>query len=97
MAPEMLQEKKYNEKVGVYSFAIVMSELLTQKPPFDGVKTWDIPDLVIEGKRPELPKKVPTKLRDLVVSCWQANPKKRPTFAAIHEKLKSMQAKIDKL
>jgi serine/threonine protein kinase len=97
MAPEMLQEKKYTEKVDVYSFGIILSEILSMKPPFDGVKTWDIPDLVIEGKRPELPKKLPAKLRDLTVACWHQTPKKRPTFAAIYDKLRAILAKADRL
>lgn len=35
MAPEMIKEKKHTKKVDVYSFAIVMWELLTALTPFD--------------------------------------------------------------
>ena len=35
MAPEMIKEKNHTKKVDVYSFGIVLWELLTALTPFD--------------------------------------------------------------
>jgi len=37
MAPEMIKEKHHTKKVDVYSFGIVLWELLTGKTPFDNM------------------------------------------------------------
>lgn len=37
MAPEILQAKKYSEKVDIYSYAMILLEMVTGKPPFSGM------------------------------------------------------------
>ena len=34
MAPEVITGNKYNEKVDVYSFGIILWEICHEKPPF---------------------------------------------------------------
>lgn len=93
MAPEMFVEgKTYTEKVDVYSFGIMLLEIVTGEDAWSGVKTWDIPDLVIDGKRPPLPK-LSKQLGDLITSCWHHNPKKRPSFRNVLSKLRTVDAK----
>jgi hypothetical protein len=36
--------------------------------------------VVEEGHRPAIPANCPTSLRNLISACWDADPKKRPTF-----------------
>jgi len=49
-----------------------------------------IGDLVMSGKRlplNDLPKDVPSEIRDLITVCWNKNPEKRPSFSG--NKIKS--------
>jgi serine/threonine protein kinase len=56
MAPE-LYEEKYNEKVDVYSFGIVMWELWTSREPYDGMNYHALLHAMTScrGMRPVLP------------------------------------------
>merc|ERR1712137_314327 len=85
MAPEVLQNKPYDESADVYSFGIVLWELLTQEDPFKEVETFSaMIDSVVGGhKRPTIPENCPKKLARLIEVCWDADPKKRPTFSQI--------------
>lgn len=37
MAPELLSNNSYSEKVDVYSFGIVLWEISTRKKPYEGL------------------------------------------------------------
>jgi len=98
------QASSEEEKKGdVYSFAIVVWEMLTRKKPWDNCKTSDeVENLVRQGKREEIPttplKKTNSSggvthlqyfdtLTALVKRCWSQNPADRPHFAAILTKM----------
>jgi serine/threonine protein kinase len=99
MAPEMFEnDKEYTEKVDVYSFAIVLWELVTRCQPYAGMANWDIPNHVGTGARPELlPKHYEPHrgLKDLITACWAAHPKRRPAFDSIASKLRTMRIKLE--
>jgi serine/threonine protein kinase len=86
MAPEILLDKGFDEKSDVYSFGIVLWELFTVEEPYKG-KFTNLEDLVEsiakKGIRPELPKDIPSKMKQLIQSCWNPEPKNRPTFSQI--------------
>jgi serine/threonine protein kinase len=42
MAPEIMKGEKYNEKVDVYSFAMLLVTILTRKDPYDPRKFGNI-------------------------------------------------------
>ena len=54
MAPEILENENigYNYKVDVYSFAILLFEIITRTIPFEGVKSWQVCPIVKAGGRP---------------------------------------------
>ena len=84
MAPESLYGKGYSFPVDVYSFAMVLYELLTFKLPWAGMDPIAVTRaVVIEKKRPKLPK-CPPALQSLITRCWDNNPDERPTFAEIY-------------
>jgi len=83
MAPEILLEKGYDEKADVYSFAIVLWEIFTQEEPYNGeFQSFEelIEGVGLENKRPKIPSDVTYLLRDTIVSCWDKEPTKRPSF-----------------
>lgn len=85
MAPEVLMNKEYDESADVYSFGIVLWELLTGKDPFPNCTTYtDLLDHVVTaGERPAIPDNCPGKLKALIRACWDADPKHRPSFEKI--------------
>merc|ERR1719498_556249 len=96
MAPEVLSGNSYDEKVDVYSFAIVIYELLTRWIPFDGsgLEPVSIAVAVTTGRRPDtryVPTDCPTPLCRAMRSCWSHSPCQRPTFDAVIEILKQTQ------
>jgi serine/threonine protein kinase len=82
MSPEaLLEEEKITEKTDVYSFGLVLWEILTQQALFPEYTDLDVftEDIAKKGVRPILNKQFPL-LDDIVVKCWQRDPTKRPSF-----------------
>ena len=95
MAPEVMHRRKvvYDNKADVYSFAMVMFEILTSKIPWERARTAkDVIFKVLEGKRPpyKLSNKVAqegTEFEALMVQCWDKDPAARPEFKDIMKTL----------
>lgn len=98
-APEMIDSLSYDEKVDVYSFGIVMWELLSCREPFRelrAVSPWLIYRAVVqERQRPPLPTSASVPPRSplyvpLMQECWDQDPLLRPSFTAIVARLRAM-------
>jgi len=87
MAPEMFQTNTYTEKIDVYSFSIVLFELLTGELPYQNENSFSLPVLVTKGLRPTIPKTVPKPWVKLMTQCWNDKPSKRPGFDRIVQQL----------
>lgn len=84
MAPEMIKEKHHTKKVDVYSFGIVLWELLTALTPFDNMTPEQAAFAVCQkNARPPLPPTCPKAFSHLISCCWSRNPDKRPHFDEI--------------
>eukprot|EP01102_Stenamoeba_stenopodia_P014052 TRINITY_DN4636_c0_g2_i1.p1 TRINITY_DN4636_c0_g2~~TRINITY_DN4636_c0_g2_i1.p1 ORF type:complete len:1322 (+),score=264.84 TRINITY_DN4636_c0_g2_i1:1203-5168(+) len=87
LAPEIISKQKYTEKADVYSFGIIIWELLARKVPFAEMEfLWEIQESIVEGKRPEIPP-CPVLYRELIDGCWAGDPEMRPNFDTILQKL----------
>ena len=96
-APEILKAAAYNSKVDVYSFAIVMWELLELGHPFKeyedkyaSLPRLDFFDAIIKGLRPSFPPDCPEDYIKLVTACWATEPEDRPSFDRIADFLTDM-------
>ena len=88
-APEIYQTSTYNNKVDVYSFGMILYELVTDLPPFYKDPPNDIPRLILQEHRPRLKKTVPPNLSMLIEACWNQDPNQRPTFYQIYKLFES--------
>jgi alpha-tubulin suppressor-like RCC1 family protein len=89
MAPEVILHPNYTEKADVFSFGIIMSELMSRQPPYFGVDKKIVAKQVSQNPsyRPAIPKTCPKDWADLMKRCWDHLPNKRPTFNEIIESL----------
>ena len=58
MAPELLRNMKFDEKVDVFAFAVLLWEMFTRKRPYNGYAPVEIRRAVISGERLPIPGKV---------------------------------------
>ncbi len=91
MAPEVIRHEKYGKLVDVYSFGILLLEIVSKKIPFEGVNPMQVAYAVAYfGLRPELPQGTPQDLCQLVKECWRDFPESRPTFAELCHSLRTV-------
>jgi serine/threonine protein kinase len=84
VSPEVFQGKEYTAKCDVYSFAVVLWEILTCEIPWKGLNGAIIVNKVgKKQERPEIPQSCAPRLKSLIQSCWNAVPEERPAFSAI--------------
>jgi serine/threonine protein kinase/2',3'-cyclic-nucleotide 2'-phosphodiesterase (5'-nucleotidase family) len=82
-APEVLLNKKYNEKADVYSFGIVMWEVLTRSTPYPNKNPFNLGIDVIKGERPYIPHDTDARFAEFIQRCWSEKPKERPSMEKI--------------
>ena len=84
MAPEVMLSNNYGTPSDVYSFGCVLYNLITGFPPFPNFQTSGeyIEHVGKKGERPILPE-LDESLHPIIYSCWEQDPKKRPTFHQI--------------
>ena len=88
MAPEVIKHVKYDCRVDVYSFGIILWELFTSKLPYEGMPSLSAAAAVVEhGLRPPLPPDAPPAVTELICRCWAGDPKLRPQFAQVCSEL----------
>lgn len=59
---------------------VILWELVTRQIPFADKSSFAIPVSVIKGERPSIPKTCPSALKKIIKSCWEKNPRNRPTI-----------------
>ena len=86
MAPEVIKGSVYSESSDVFSFGIIMNELVTRIPPYHGTDKKDVAKKVVNNpnyRPPYNKKKVPKDWSDLMKRCWDHDEKKRPNFGEV--------------
>ncbi|KAK6157519.1 hypothetical protein DH2020_011767 [Rehmannia glutinosa] len=80
VAPEVFRNEEYDTKVDVFSFALILQEMIEGCPPFPKRKEIEVAKAYVDNERP------PFKLQ-LIEDCWNQKPSNRPTFKEIILKL----------
>ncbi|KAL8507229.1 hypothetical protein ACS0TY_017953 [Phlomoides rotata] len=93
VAPEVFKNEEYDTKVDVFSFAIILQEMIEGYLPFYSKQDDEVAKSFAEKERP--PFRAPTKfyahgLRQLIEECWNDDPANRPTFKQIIPRLEAI-------
>ncbi|KAM3720743.1 Mitogen-activated protein [Dirofilaria immitis] len=84
MAPEIIKKEPCSEKVDIWSFGVVLWELLTQEIPYKDVDSmaiiWGVGS---NNLSLPIPDTAPEGLKLLLRQCWSIKPQNRPSFSQI--------------
>jgi len=95
MAPEVYRGKRYDEKVDVFGFGLIMyelflSELVIVKVLMQARRPSEMHHMlkkharsVAKGHREEIPFHWPQPVKKLIEDCWHQNPQERPRMADV--------------
>ena len=94
MAPEVLDGNHYGPKSDVYSYGILMYEVVTgQRAYSDELKKKHFnffsfgAKIIHENKRPQFTSPIKPGIQQLIERCWSGNPRERPSFRELFNKL----------
>jgi len=93
MAPEVAASRPYGASAEVYSFAVILWQLLSHEKPFGGLDMSSFKRLVVEQHhRPPLRKGWPPQLGALLQQCWHKEPTLRPPMREVCRRLRDLVA-----
>ncbi|XP_055468680.1 hepatocyte growth factor receptor isoform X2 [Psammomys obesus] len=91
MALESLQTQKFTTKSDVWSFGVLLWELMTRgAPPYPDVNTFDITIYLLQGRRLLQPEYCPDPLYEVMLKCWHPKAEMRPSFSELVSRISSI-------
>ena len=89
MAPEVLRSEPSNEKSDIYSFGVILYELVVLKVPWEGLNPMQVVGAVaFQDKKLEIPEDTHADIAALMGACWEPKPEDRPSFEDILKELR---------
>lgn len=96
MAPEVIEHRPYDHKADIFSYGIVLWELLTGKLPYaDLTPLQAAVGVVQKGLRPTIPRGTNSRLAELMERCWHTNPTERPEFSEITKLMQEILREVE--
>lgn len=98
-APEIYKDEIFDRTVDVYSYGVMLYEMLEGVPPFHPKPAEEVAKMMcLEGKRPTFKTKrnYPSEIRELIEECWSPESVTRPTFSEIIVRLDRIVANCSK-
>ncbi|NXG84116.1 FES kinase, partial [Stercorarius parasiticus] len=87
-APEALNYGRYSSESDVWSFGILLWEAFSLGAvPYANLSNQQMREAVEQGMRLDPPEQCPEEVYWLMQRCWEYDPRKRPSFSAIHQDL----------
>jgi len=84
MAVEVIRKEPYNLKADVFSYCILLWEILALSKPYEGLLGQQVKESVSTyGERPSVPRSWPQAIRKLLRSGWSDSIESRPTMKEI--------------
>ncbi|RGB39882.1 kinase-like domain-containing protein [Rhizophagus diaphanus] len=84
MAPEILRGQSYTKAADIYSFGMIMYEVISGLPPYHNMShDNNLAIKICQGFRPRFNNKVPQLIVQLIKRCLDANPLNRPNAEKI--------------
>ncbi|XP_047452432.1 hepatocyte growth factor receptor isoform X2 [Mugil cephalus] len=91
MALESLQTHKFTTKSDVWSFGVLLWELMTRgAPPYSDVNSFDITVFLLQGRRLLQPEFCPDALYTVMIECWHPKPERRPSFSELVSRISAI-------
>ncbi|KAJ4839504.1 hypothetical protein Tsubulata_030121 [Turnera subulata] len=95
MAPEMIKKGSYGRKADVYSFGLILWELVAGRIPYEDLTPFQAAFAVAhKNLRPIIPKNCPTAMSALIEQCWAWQPEKRLEFWQIVKVLEEFSSSL---
>jgi hypothetical protein len=91
MAPEILRNEPSDEKCDVYSYGVVLYELVTGQEPWHSLNPMQVVGAVgFAGQRLQLPPELDPAVAAIILACWKTNSRDRPSFERVLDMLKPL-------
>ncbi|KAK1378737.1 Serine/threonine-protein kinase HT1 [Heracleum sosnowskyi] len=95
MAPEMLKRKSYSKKVDMYSFGLILFEMVSGTIPYkDKTPSQAAFAVLNKNLRPVIPEDCPSTMRALIEQCWSLHPDRRPEFWQVVKVLEQFESSL---
>ena len=87
-APEAAMYSRFTIKSDVWSFGILLYEIITYgRFPYPGMTNAEVLEKIQTGYRMACPPNCPKNLHDMMLECWRDDPSSRPTFETLQWQL----------
>ncbi|XP_034555776.1 tyrosine-protein kinase SRK2 [Notolabrus celidotus] len=87
-APEAIQDSKFSIKSDVWSFGILLHEIMTfGQMPYLSMTNMQVVQRITQGYRMPCPPGCPKVMHDIMMDCWKGDEYERPTFETLQWKL----------
>ena len=96
MSPEQARGQKVDHRTDIWSFGVVLHELVARARPFSGDTQADLMVAILERQPTSLPKHLPEQLQTIVTRTLAKEPQQR--YGAMHdliEELKALRRKVE--
>jgi serine/threonine protein kinase len=88
MSPESMERQTFNTETDIWSYGVLVWELFSRgMAPYSNVDNNFLFYYLENGNRLPKHQSCPISIYDILLKCWSKNPKSRPSFATLSERM----------